>query len=357
MLFSKIVGQDNAKRILSRLYEKKHFPPLLFVGPKGVGKRTTAITFAQIINCPDVSDADKNDCPRCQQIGNLVHSNIKLLFPTATANSSDSDESSDDTKAINEIMKNISQFALGQIRPNLPSTNLIPIKLIRWLKQEMAYKSFVGDYKIIIILDADRMNQESANAFLKTLEEPQQQTQLILITERFYKIIPTIRSRCQTIRFFALSQDDIVKYLTQNNQITQTEARIAAEVAEGSLRKAIYFSSHSEDFLPSSSVLKLFDQSQTHLLESLNTLMNLDTASITPEKIIRDLLFIYRKSLQLKLNIPVSYDHELIRKISSTFDSEQIINRISILLNLLTDAELNLNKKLFLFSIHSAVRF
>jgi len=359
MLFSKIIGQSNPKKLLTKLYEKKHFPPLLFAGPKGIGKRTTAINFAQIINCPESSDLDINQCPRCQQIGSLVHSNIKLIFPISPASSSDSDETKEsvETRAFKEIMKNTPLFALGQTRPILPSTSLIPIKLIRWLKQEMAYKSFVGDNKIIIILDADKMNQESANAFLKTLEEPQAQTLLILITERINKIIPTIRSRCQTIRFSALSQDLIIDYLINQKQLPPNDARLAAEIAEGSLRKAIEFSFNADDFMPSLDVMKLFDQTQTHQLESLNTLLNIDTDDYPAEKIIRDLLFIYRKALQLKLNFAVSYQDDLITKINNKFNQEQITSRITILLNLLNDAEINLNKKLFLFTIQSALRF
>jgi DNA polymerase III gamma/tau subunit len=359
MLFSKIIGQTNAKKILSRLYEKKHFPPLLFVGPKGVGKRTTAITFAQIINCPEPSDININQCQRCQQVGNLIHSNIKILFPISTASSSDTNEKkdSDESRVFKEIWKNTALFALGQTKPVQSPTNFIPIKLIRWLKQEMAYKSFVGEYKIIILLDADKMNQESANAFLKTLEEPQAQTLLILTTEHIYKIIPTIRSRCQTVRFSALSKDAIADYLIKEKQVSQTDAQLAAEVADGSLRKALDFSFHTDNFLPSSDVLKLFDQSQTHSLQSLNSLLNLDTELHSPEKIIADMLFIYRKALQLKLSIPISYNMNIIKTITLALSTDQIVNRISILLNLLNDAELHLNKKLFLFSILSAVRF
>jgi DNA polymerase-3 subunit delta' len=359
MFFTKIIGQSNAKKLLSRLYEKKHFPPLLFSGLKGVGKRTSAINFAQIINCPESSDLDKNQCPRCQQIGSLIHSNIKLIFPVSTASSYESDDvkNSDETKAFREIMKSTPLFALGQTRPISSSTSLIPIKLIRWLKQEMAYKWFVGDYKIIIILDADKMNQESANAFLKTLEEPQLQTLFILITERINKIIPTIRSRCQTIRFSGLSKPVIIDYLVKQKQVAQTDAQLSAEIAEGSLRKALEFCFHSDDFLPSPDIIKLFDQSQTHQLESLNTLLNIDTDQHPPERIIRDLLFVYRKALQFKLDLPLAYNSEIIKRIGSQLNQEQITSRITTLLNLLNDAELNLNKKLFLFSIQSFLRF
>ncbi|MCX8014791.1 MAG: hypothetical protein N2748_02115, partial [candidate division WOR-3 bacterium] len=84
MPLNKIIGQENAKRILKALYYQKHYPPLLFYGPRGVGKRTTAINFAQLINCPLTTDRELNQCRRCQQIGNLTSFDIKLVFPITT---------------------------------------------------------------------------------------------------------------------------------------------------------------------------------------------------------------------------------------------------------------------------------
>lgn len=358
MLFSKILGQEQPKQILTALYEKKHFPALLFTGPKGIGKRTTAINFAQIINCATTGDVDINQCARCQQIGNLIYPDIKVLFPIASSGKSDSSNvtDSDDNKFLDEIGKNINSFALGQSRPYLPASNIIPIRIVRWLKQEMSYKPLIGQYKIIIILDADRMNKEAANAFLKTLEEPQPQTIFILTTERISRIIPTIRSRCQTIRFFKLPKDLIIQQL-KNNNISDSDAKLAAEVAEGSLRTALDFQYHNIDFLPDTELLSIFDRSKSSALESLNFIINNDPEAKVIEKLIIGLLFIFRKSLQVKLQIPVEYNNEIIKTITSTLTTEQIVQRISILLNVLNDTELHLNKKLSLFTILSNIRF
>lgn len=353
VLFPKILGQEHAKKILSALYERKHFPPLLFIGPKGVGKRTVAINFAQVINCPSTNDINLNQCQRCQQFGNLVHPDIKIIFPVSTSNSTDANES----KAFEEIADSTPLFAIGQLKPFLPTTNLIPIKVIRWLKQEMAYKPLVSPFKVIIILNADKMNIQAANAFLKTLEEPQEQTLFILTTERLSNILPTIRSRCQTIRFSTLSKDVIIEYLIKEKQISAVNAKLAAEISEGSLRKAVDFHYQSEEFLPIPDLLNLCDHSQKSSLESLNIMTNFDTESVSSEKLIISFLFVYRKALQFKLSIPMFYNTEIIKKISSVLTIEQIISRISLLLNMLNDAEIHLNKKLFLFSILSAVRF
>jgi DNA polymerase III gamma/tau subunit len=353
MLFDNIIGQEQAKKILSALYHKQHYPPLLFVGPAGVGKRTMAINFAQLINCPDQTDVESNKCPRCQQIGNLLHPDIKIIFPITAGFSSESDES----KVLQELGNNTSLFALGKSKPFIPAINLIPIKIIRWLKQEMAYKPIICRHKIIIILNADRMNQEAANAFLKTLEEPQAQTLFILTTEKASNILLTIRSRCQTIRFSAIPKNLIIQYLILEKGIAEADAQFAAEIAEGSLRKAMDFHYQTESFLPSSDLLNLFDRTQTSSLESLNSMLNYDFDSNPPEKLIKGLLFIYRKALQIKLSVNCNYDVDIVKKIANSLTSEQIISRISFLINALHDVQIHLNKKLYLYSVLSTVRF
>lgn len=256
--FPNIIGQEHAKRILTTLYHKKHFPPLLFVGPKGVGKRTTAINFAQIINCPVEADIALNTCPRCQQIKSLIHPDIKILFPLATGLSNDADES----EVLKEIGKNISSYVLGQTRPTLPATYLIPIRAIRWINQEMAYRPLINKYKIIIVIDADRMNQESANAFLKTLEEPQAQTLFILTTSRVSAILSTIRSRCQIIRFTSIPSELIINFLMQSKHISEPEAKLASIFAEGSLRKALAYIDNKDALLPSYDLLKFLTKTK-----------------------------------------------------------------------------------------------
>ncbi|MEO0075665.1 MAG: hypothetical protein ABIK31_06120, partial [candidate division WOR-3 bacterium] len=156
MLFNKIIGQELPKSILSRLFEQKHFPPLLFVGPKGVGKRTMAINFAQIINCPQPTDIETNDCQRCRQISNLNYLDVKLIFPIPQKRTkstfrpfieSDSSEETSFTSviaiteeeqvkeyekvqnALSYIGQNLSDYALDKIRPDLPSTNFHPIEI------------------------------------------------------------------------------------------------------------------------------------------------------------------------------------------------------------------------------------
>jgi DNA polymerase-3 subunit delta' len=383
MLFSRIIGQDSAKIILSTLYQKKHYPPLLFVGPKGVGKRTTAINFAQIINCPEKSDLNCNQCTRCKQVGDLNNFDIKLVFPipqkrartslkiiaedenqtsvpeTSFARFSEFEQSNEREKlqtALAYIGENIKDYAIDKTRPDLPATNYHPIEIVHWLSLEMSYKPIIGTNKVIIIVDADRMRHDAANALLKTLEEPQKDTLFILTTERISNMLPTICSRCQTINFTILSRALIAKYLVQQKQVEPAQAEIGASVAEGSLRKAINYIENKNAFLPDPEILKLIDRELLPPMDMLNQISKKEYQDILPETVIGALLFVYRNALYTRLNLPVFYESNTVTKISKSLSEQEIISRISFLLNTLNDTGYNLNKKLFLFSILTKVK-
>ena len=103
----------------------------------------------------------------------------------------------------------------------------ISIAKIREIQKFLAYKSYNGGFKIVIVDDAHFMNQEAQSCFLKTLEEPKGKTLLILISSKPDMILPTILSRCQTIKFLgkpALSQQKI----EQENKILQDFLKVAS---------------------------------------------------------------------------------------------------------------------------------
>lgn len=373
MLFNKIIGHEHAKAILTNLASERHFPPMLFVGPKGIGKRTMAINFAQIINCPQINDTNLNQCSRCHQIGNLTHFDVKLIFPIPqkrirtnikAVTVSDSDTT---TEALNEeqektqsvlafIGENISNYTLGKIRPDLIATNFHPIEIIHWLKTEMSYKPVIAQKKIIIIVDADKMRHDAANALLKTLEEPQQDTLFILTCERITSILPTIRSRCQIIRFSNLKRDDIIRYLTDNYKLPMNEAQIAASVSEGSIRKVRRFITDKESFMPDVKLMNMLDRSQTSPLDMLEQIFRYESDETSIESLISALLFVYRNAMYDALDMPTFYRSEITEKIKKTLAIDEITRRISFLLSALQDSSINLNKKLYLFSVLSAVR-
>jgi DNA polymerase-3 subunit delta' len=118
----------------------------------------------------------------------------------------------------------------------------IGIDTIRDLKLEARFKLYEGKKKIYIISEADNMRTEAANAILKLLEEPPTNLMLILTTSNIYKIIPTIKSRCQLMRFKPLPEDQIQEIMKQYNpKIDPEKLRLIIRLSGYNIKSAFDF--------------------------------------------------------------------------------------------------------------------
>ena len=115
----------------------------------------------------------------------------------------------------------------------------ISIDTIRQMQKEIAYRPFEGRKKVYIILDVDKMTIPAANSLLKTLEEPPQDTILVLTTSNPYSLLDTIRSRCQLVFFGKLPPNEIETYLIEKYQSKANQARLISRLADGSLGRAL----------------------------------------------------------------------------------------------------------------------
>lgn len=196
-----IIGQDKAIGILLRTIQRRRIPSsYLFAGESGIGKKLAAINLAKALNClaPLPSHLTKggievghdccDECDSCRKIDHGVHPDFLLISPEG-----------------------------GQIR----------IEEIRATDDVLSLKAFEGKYKVLIVDDADTMNQNAANAFLKTLEEPPEDSLIILISSNPDRLPDTIRSRCSRINFTPLSQEDCEEVINKviNRQKSRVEVR------------------------------------------------------------------------------------------------------------------------------------
>ena len=167
MAFRDIIGQDKAINILVRTIQRGRIASsYLFAGEPGIGKKYTAVTLAKALNCLSSPGDACDDCPSCRKIDSGIHPDFLLISPES-----------------------------GQIR----------VEEIRAIDEMLSLKAFEGRYKVVIVDDADAMNQYAANAFLKTLEEPPEESLIILVSSNPDRLPDTIRSRCSRINFTPLS--------------------------------------------------------------------------------------------------------------------------------------------------------
>ena len=213
MAFKDIQGQDTAIQMLKNAIENNHVShAYLFQGPEGVGKKATALAFAQTLNCLNLQINEKlslsasvahidgcDSCLSCRKAENGNHPDIHIIEPEKYS---------------------------------------IKIDQIRRLRSSVFYKCYEGRYQVIIIDGAHYMTIEAGNSLLKVLEEPPKNTIFILISSEPGKLPDTIISRCQQIQFQPLSPY-IIKELLRSSVGGKDQALgLVAGLAGGSLAKA-----------------------------------------------------------------------------------------------------------------------
>ena len=122
-------------------------------------------------------------------------------------------------------------------------TGSIRIEQVRDAIDRSAYRPFEGKRRVVIVDDADAMVPEAQNAMLKTLEEPPSGSTFVLVTARPDLLLPTVRSRCQRLRFGTLAPSEIAAVLEKRHEYSAAEAHAAAAAADGSIGRALEGSS------------------------------------------------------------------------------------------------------------------
>jgi DNA polymerase III subunit delta' len=167
------LGHEKIIRNLERLVENNNLAhAYLFSGPESVGKFRVAFEFANKL----IRDEKKS-----------INPDVLVLRP--------------------EIEE----------KKGILRKKDITIEAIRNLEHGLSLSSFFGGHKVAIIDDADCLTRSAQNALLKTLEEPPERAIIILVVQNKEKIIPTMISRCQEIKFNLVSEKEIRKMIPQNN--------------------------------------------------------------------------------------------------------------------------------------------
>jgi DNA polymerase III subunit delta' len=212
-MFDKLIGNERAKEILRRMLAEGRVPgALLFAGEEGLGKKLFAVELARAFNCRSRRGVEAcGECPACVRIG-------QFHLPP-------SDERDDHKK--------VAWSEHPDVGIVVPYNRNILIDAVRDLERECNFRPVEGSARVFLIENADSLNEPSSNALLKTLEEAPPTTHLILITSRPASLLPTIRSRCQTVRFAPLTLKELENHLVKNRERAGDEARLAAHLAAG----------------------------------------------------------------------------------------------------------------------------
>jgi DNA polymerase-3 subunit delta' len=232
MSFDRILGQEEAVGVLRHALRNGRLAhAYLLVGPEGVGKRLTALTLVKAMNClspPKPADSC-GKCPSCAKINTSNHADVMILEPEG------------------EVIK------IGQIRE---------------MQKRLRFRPMEGGRRACLLDSADRLTEEASNALLKSLEEPPRDTHLFLITSRPHRLLPTILSRCQWVKFRPLSVNPIARILGETLGLEGGKALFYASLAGGSAGRAEVLSSRV-DFDKRLNWLQLFSALPTRTGEEI----------------------------------------------------------------------------------------
>lgn len=196
-----LVGQDRVARFLKTITtEGKVGHAYLFVGPPGAGKHTAARALACALFC---EDGGCGTCGACIRVRKRTHPDLHTISPEGTAG-----------------------YLTEQVRDVIHDVSLAPVE---------------GPYKVYVFESADLFNDSAANAFLKTLEEPPDDVVIVLMTHSYDRVLPTIASRCQVVRFRRIPPAEAAALLVSQTGADPVEAATALAAAGGVAARAREF--------------------------------------------------------------------------------------------------------------------
>lgn len=192
-----LIGQEHVSRFLTAaINQGQPSHAYLFHGPKGVGKYDAALKFAAALCC-------ENDgcgvCPSCEKAARGVHPDIEVIAPVGA---------------------------------------FITVDQVREINRNLNLRPHESQARVFIIRGARKFNAESANAFLKSLEEPPSFVYFLLLTDRLDSILATIVSRCQPVRFSPVPAAEIEAYLLEHYKTSPVVAQAYARASRGDLEMA-----------------------------------------------------------------------------------------------------------------------
>ena len=201
MSFAAVRGQEKAlAQLTSSMREGRLEGAYLWSGPAGVGKHLAAVQLAKALNCLNGKGDSCDACAPCAKIDKGTHPDVHCI--------------------------------------DAPEEEIL-IDDIRSVQKEMSLRPYEGKKKVFILCNAHKLNNHSASALLKTLEEPAKDSLIVLITEKPAVLLKTIISRCKIIRFPPLPRHALKLILSNEYGIEAGEAHFLAHYCEGSMGRAL----------------------------------------------------------------------------------------------------------------------
>jgi len=240
MGFDQFHGNAPTVTHLREMIARDHLPhAIILTGPRGAGKFTLAQMVAKAVNClerPLAADGLPDFCGLCHNCERIAQADaLDLRFAEAVEAR---DNLREGDKRETRIFVQTHPEVL--VIPPDPPQMLVKVDQVRHVIGQMYYRPSEGRQKFYIFSESNFM-KEAANALLKVLEEPPSFATLFLLAENSNALLPTIRSRCITLRLAPLTADEIGQDLTLRTGWTAAQKKLVARLCSGAVGRARSF--------------------------------------------------------------------------------------------------------------------
>ena len=280
MSWKNIIGQKRQISVLQKALETGRFAhAYLFTGPDGSGKESVAFEIAALLNCRHAATGNQEgscrSCPDCMQIQSFMHPNVEYIFPVESALLDAGDSAKKENKRFTDAKERydalLEQKKLNPyLSPAMERSMGILTEQIISLQHKAMFMPDEGTKKIFIISQAERLHPSAANKLLKLLEEPPPHVLFILVSSRPEALLPTIRSRCQAVRFSRITAQELRLWLQENRpEIKEPELSFIVSFSRGNLRLAWELINNRDGDSSESATILLRNQALDYLRQVL----------------------------------------------------------------------------------------
>lgn len=234
MRFEDIKGNESVRSALAGMVDSGKVPhAIMFHENDGCGAISLCLAFLQYLNCHSHAGHDScGECPSCNKISKLIHPDVHFVYPVVGGSSLAY------VKQWRELVLSNPYFTESELNEALGiegKSAIIAVPEAKTILEKLAFNSLEGGYKAVVVYLPEKMNVEAANRLLKSIEEPPEKTQFLLITHAPEKVLTTISSRCQSIRLMPSERPR-----TALNASAQEEKELFAALMDAIVSRNLY---------------------------------------------------------------------------------------------------------------------
>lgn len=251
MFFKDVTGHTKIKQqLIKAVQENRVSHAQLFLGPEGCGNLVMALAYAQYINCENRTEDDScGKCPNCIKSQKFIHPDIHYTFPFVKIDKEKKELSADYISEWREFLHKTPYANYNHWISSIAAENKqgnITAKECSDILRRLSMKNFEAAYKVLILWLPEFLEKEG-NRLLKIIEEPPDNTVFILVANDQERVLNTIMSRLQIVKFNRLTDEEIISSLMEKFHIPAAQAKKIATLSDGDFNEAAQLVEMEED--------------------------------------------------------------------------------------------------------------